>query len=805
MDSCIIGICLVVRVASCILVRTSFYPDEFWQSMEVAHRMVFGVTACSDLDARHIHGGKQDLNLSKSGFARYQVQRVLRLDVQWMVRLGPRVAQSLLVVYADAEVYTGTAILFGSHAARWALVCQLASWFNFYCMTRTYSNSLEACFTVISLRHWASVSPSLYPTSRNLPIPLRPSKDEACIQKTYNAADGDGAVHPQRQVTRLSGNQRLQEDSGWGHLVCAVMAATAAVLLRPTSVAFWLPVGVTSLLLIRPSPAFGDVGSRSPNAGEGHKWIVTAWRFFKFNIIEGGSGLYGREPWHWNFTVGFPAMTASYLPLGLVGIILANGSGRGPALLVVWYLALHSLPSHKEFRFLLPALPLLMPYAGLALSRASHFLTIASRPLSAAKNHRNQAVSIRSHASHAPPKGLDPPAGASDPNSPPHSPSFHEHLPLPQSPYSHDGQGRAQSYDKRLPCCVQQTPTRRWPCLASRERMGSRQNLAGFRALLCLVFVPQLLLAAYFSLLHQRGTMAAMEYLAAEALQHPNMSILFVTPCHALPYYSHVHRPISMDFFDCSPPGYRYATMQLNAQTAVCQPHTSSKLYPSHGDVPGDKTRSIKGSGGRTQVEVSLTQVEDHVQPQADCQGVPDGASVPHAPWIATWQHRVVHESVKHGKETCAGGSPHRAQDTERSATSDTSDEAYVREEDDRRKASGPEGDGWRLRGIARSQPRVVIEACPSSKACLSWEQREEEQLSERAAFEAEPVRRLRERLAKLAEAGCSVTHVVLFDSQRAVLEGTLQEFGFSQREQFWHAVKGAEMDERYVLIYAAS
>lgn len=42
MDPYIIAACIFIRVASCILVRTSFYPDEFWQSMEVAHRMVYG-------------------------------------------------------------------------------------------------------------------------------------------------------------------------------------------------------------------------------------------------------------------------------------------------------------------------------------------------------------------------------------------------------------------------------------------------------------------------------------------------------------------------------------------------------------------------------------------------------------------------------------------------------------------------------------------------------------------------------------------------------------------------------------------
>ena len=52
-----------------------------------------------------------------------------------------------------------------------------------------------------------------------------------------------------------------------------------------------------------------------------------------------------------------------------------------------------------------------------------------------------------------------------------------------------------------------------------------------------------------------RGQIDVMDYLGQEADLHSNMSVLFLTPCHATPYYSHIHRDISMEFLDCSPPG----------------------------------------------------------------------------------------------------------------------------------------------------------------------------------------------------------------------------------------------------------
>lgn len=32
---------MALRTLNCFLVQTSFVPDEYWQSLEVAHRMVF--------------------------------------------------------------------------------------------------------------------------------------------------------------------------------------------------------------------------------------------------------------------------------------------------------------------------------------------------------------------------------------------------------------------------------------------------------------------------------------------------------------------------------------------------------------------------------------------------------------------------------------------------------------------------------------------------------------------------------------------------------------------------------------------
>lgn len=38
----VVALCLAWRIANALLICTAFSPDEYWQSLEVAHRIVFG-------------------------------------------------------------------------------------------------------------------------------------------------------------------------------------------------------------------------------------------------------------------------------------------------------------------------------------------------------------------------------------------------------------------------------------------------------------------------------------------------------------------------------------------------------------------------------------------------------------------------------------------------------------------------------------------------------------------------------------------------------------------------------------------
>lgn len=72
----------------------------------------------------------------------------------------------------------------------------------------------------------------------------------------------------------------------------------------------------------------------------------------------------------------------------------------------------------------------------------------------------------------------------------------------------------------------------------------------------------QVPIAAYFSLFHQSGTIAVVDWLAGRS---DTSSVFFFMPCHSTPFSSHFHRDIPMRFLDCSPPGWAERVAELNA------------------------------------------------------------------------------------------------------------------------------------------------------------------------------------------------------------------------------------------------
>ncbi|XP_031308868.1 GPI mannosyltransferase 3 isoform X2 [Camelus dromedarius] len=312
---------IALRICNCFLVQTSFVPDEYWQSLEVAHHMVFNYGYLTWEWTERLRGYIYPLIFASI----YKILHLLGKDSVQLLIWIPRLAQALLSAVADLRLYSLMKQLENQQVARWVFFCQLCSWFTWYCCTRTLTNTMETVLTVIALFYY----------------PLEGSKSMNSVKYSSLVA--------------------------------------LAFIIRPTAVIPWiplllrhfwqeqrkldlflhqfLPIGFVtfSLSLIIDRIFFGQ-------------WTLVQYNFLKFNVLQDLGTFYGSHPWHWYFSQGFPAVLGTHLPFFIHGCFLASKRYRIFLVTVLWTLLVYSMLSHKEFRFIYPVLPFCMVFCGYSLN-----------------------------------------------------------------------------------------------------------------------------------------------------------------------------------------------------------------------------------------------------------------------------------------------------------------------------------------------------------------------------------------------------------------------------------------------------
>ncbi|KAJ7955719.1 Mannosyltransferase [Quillaja saponaria] len=320
----VFALCLVFRMVNALLVQTYFNPDEHWQALEVAHHIAFGYGHLTWEWKKGIRSYLHPVVF----VVLYKILAVLHLDNPWFMMKAPRLLQSIFSAIGDLYLYKLSDVLFGDYVSKWALFSQLTNWFMFFCFPRTLSNSLETVLTLVGLYYWP------------------------CMRSSSS-----------------KGSFKFRK---WGLAVAALACAV-----RPTSAVTWLYVGLLELFMTHNRLRFiflevAPIGilvlglvcllDRFMYGS----WILVPLNFLKFNFLSSGGDYYGTHKWHWYFTQGFPAMLFTYLPFSVAGIIYSRQWKL--AVLITWELVLYSLLGHKEFRFVLPVLPIALMYSGFSLA-----------------------------------------------------------------------------------------------------------------------------------------------------------------------------------------------------------------------------------------------------------------------------------------------------------------------------------------------------------------------------------------------------------------------------------------------------
>lgn len=386
---------IALRILNCFLVQTSFVPDEYWQSLEVAHRMVFSYGYLTWEWTERLRGYTYPLIFASI----YKVLHLLGKDsVQFLIWI-PRLGQALLSAVADIRLYSLLKQLENQEVAQWVFLCQLCSWFTWYCCTRTLTNTMETSLTALALFYYPlegsrSVNSIKYSLLVALACVVRPTALIPWVPLLFR--------HFYQEQRKL-------------HL----------------TLHHFLPVGFItfSLSLIIDRIFFGQ-------------WTLVQLNFLKFNVLQNLGTFYGSHPWHWYLSQGFPVVLGTHLPFFIHGCFLAPRRLHILLLTVLWTLLVYSMLGHKEFRFIYPVLPFCMVFCGYSLAHlktwrkaALSFLLLSNVPLAFYTGlvHQRGTLDVMNHIQKVCPRGPDPASASVFIMMPCHSTPYYSHVHCPLS------------------------------------------------------------------------------------------------------------------------------------------------------------------------------------------------------------------------------------------------------------------------------------------------------------------------------------------------------------------------------------
>ncbi|OHW91252.1 GPI mannosyltransferase 3 [Colletotrichum incanum] len=359
---------LVIRLLNAWWVLTFFQPDEYFQALEPAWRMAFGEGAGAWITWEWRHQLRSSLHPAL--FAGVYtladlVARPLPFARPWLLLAAPKATQAVFAAAGDWYTWQLAVKIYGadSSVSWFALFMSMFSPFQWYCSTRTFSNSLETTLTIMALNYWPW----------ELLGDIKPEKE--------NPKPAKSILHTPGTLTSL----RL-----------SLILAAIAVLLRPTNVLIWATVATATLtrplftrssvltaqtvfILIREAVLCGalvlylSLASDRLYFGE---WAFPPYKFLYFNLSQSLAVLYGRNDWHYYLSQGLPLLSIAYLPFVLIALYRPPSTSskirtqtlKTLSRTVYVMIATLSLVSHKEVRFIYPLLPILHVLAAAPLT-----------------------------------------------------------------------------------------------------------------------------------------------------------------------------------------------------------------------------------------------------------------------------------------------------------------------------------------------------------------------------------------------------------------------------------------------------
>ncbi|XP_053980356.1 GPI mannosyltransferase 3 [Hylaeus volcanicus] len=403
-SSKVLSILIVWRLVSVFFVQTAHVPDEYWQSLEVAHRLAFGYGYLTWEWIAKIRNYIYPFLISII----YQILALISLDNVLILTVLPRMLQAIISAYGEYKFYEWT-------KNKWTLYSLCLNWYWYYCATRTLVNTVETACTMIAL-----------------------------------------SIFPWRDSNIKSIN--------------FLWIVGFLCMIRPTAAIIWLPLCIyhlctslqDKLTLICRYSIICIVCCLSSILLDTYCYgtlVISPWEFFRVNVLNKIGDTYGTHHLLWYIFCGLPVLLGLYYIVFLLCIwqIIKHPVcfHRQAIMLIVigWTLCIYSLLSHKEFRFLLPLLPMLI-----------------------------------------------------------------------------------------------------YICTSCTFSLHVKFVKEARQIFILLLIVSNIIPGFYFCMVHQRGSLDVMKVLHKEAVNADNTTnILFLTPCHSTPLYSHLHVNVPIKILTCEP------------------------------------------------------------------------------------------------------------------------------------------------------------------------------------------------------------------------------------------------------------
>lgn len=334
---------VILRVINALTINTFFQPDEYFQSLEPAHQFTYGFGDVTWEWTSNL----RSFNYPMIFHICFLLNEYLGFGSLGVVLL-PKILQGVISGISEYHLYLFGQKIFYKNKFIPMIMLSLSvmSSFNWFCFTRTFSNTFELNLTMIALSYWP--------------------------------------------WTFLNTGK---QDDFFLTLTKSLIFASLAFFVRPTNIVIWAILGLhlffsidNALTRVKISALAIIIGCLATGFNllidyyYYGKFVFPLINFLKFNVLTSNADFYGVNSWSFHLIQSLPFILTSYLPFFVYGLFLKgeefNFKFKKLFLsIIAANIIVLSCIKHKEFRFIYQLMPFLLIFSGFGCYKIYKFST----------------------------------------------------------------------------------------------------------------------------------------------------------------------------------------------------------------------------------------------------------------------------------------------------------------------------------------------------------------------------------------------------------------------------------------------